>query len=62
MRLFRRLRSAPAARARHLRKRAGLQTWARPLGTSGLPAEAEAWVAEIEHGLRQEASRLRDIL
>lgn len=57
--LFRRLRSQPAVQARRLRRSAGLRTWARALGTSGLPAEA--WVAEVEHDLRQAASRLRDM-
>jgi hypothetical protein len=35
-----------------MKHRAGIRTWTRPLGGSGLPAEAEVWVMEIEEHLR----------
>jgi hypothetical protein len=39
-------------RTRRIRRLAGIRTWTRPLGGSGLPAEAEAWVRQIEDELR----------
>jgi hypothetical protein len=35
-----------------MKRRAGIRTWTRPLGGSGLPAEAQAWVMQIEEQLR----------
>jgi len=47
-------------RTRRIRRQAGIRTWTRPLGGSGLPAEAEAWVRQIEDELRLIEVRLRD--
>ena len=35
-----------------MRRRAGLRTWTRALGASGLTPEAEAWVEQVEHEVR----------
>jgi hypothetical protein len=35
-----------------MRKRAGLRTWTRALGASGLTPQAEAWVQQIEDEIR----------
>lgn len=59
MRFLSGIRSAAGKRSRLLRRRAGLRTWARPLGDPGLSAESEAWVAEIEDSLRQAEPRIR---
>jgi hypothetical protein len=45
--------------SRRVRRQAGIRTWTRPLGSSGLPAEAEAWVMQIEDQLRRMEARLR---
>ena len=37
---------------------AGLRTYSRPLGSSSLPVEAEAWVGGIEAQLREAQSSL----
>jgi len=47
-------------RNRRLRRQAGIRTWTRPLGGSGLPAEAEAWVMQIEDQLRMTEARISD--
>jgi hypothetical protein len=35
-----------------MRRRAGIRTWTRSLGGSGLPGEAEERIAQIEDWLR----------
>jgi len=45
--------------SRRVRRQAGIRTWTRPLGSSGLSAEAEAWVMQIEDELRRMEARLR---
>jgi hypothetical protein len=62
MRFLDRLRSRPAGQARRLRRRAGLRTWTRTLGTAGLSAEAEAWILTLEESLRQAEPRIWDEL
>jgi hypothetical protein len=52
-------RGRAGGRARQLRRRAGLRTWTRPLGSAGLSPEAEAWVIEIEKTLRRAEPRIR---
>lgn len=55
MRLTRRLRNrlgTPERRRRKMRRRSGLRTWTRPLGTSGLTPQAQAWVQQIEDEIR----------
>jgi hypothetical protein len=55
MRLIGRLRyrsGTPGARRRRMRRRCGLRTRTRPLGTSGLTPQAEAWVKQIEDEVR----------
>jgi hypothetical protein len=54
-----RIRNQSRSRARQLRKRASLRTWTRALGSDGLPAEAQAWIMEIEEELRQAEARMR---
>jgi len=54
-----RIRSQSRSRARQLRKRASLRTWTRALGSDGLPAEAQAWIMDIEEELRQAEARIR---
>ena len=54
-----RIRSQSRSRARQLRRRAGLRTWTRALGSDGLSAEAEARVMEIEAELRRAEERIR---
>jgi hypothetical protein len=41
-------------------RQAGIRTWTRPLGGSGLPAEAEAWVMQIEDELRMSEAQVND--
>ena len=53
------LRSQPARRARQVRRQAGLRRRPRVLGSSGLPAEAELWVMQIEDALRRMEPRIR---
>lgn len=43
-----------------MRRQAGIRTWTRPLGGSGLPAEAEERVAQIEDWLRAMDARLSE--
>jgi hypothetical protein len=62
MRFFSQLRSRPARRAGRLRRRAGLRTWTRALGTAGLSADAEAWILGVEESLRRAEPRIRDEL
>jgi hypothetical protein len=45
-------------RGRRIKRQAGIRTWTRPLGGSGLPAEAEAWVMQIEDELRISEARI----
>ena len=45
--------------SRRVRRQAGIRTWTRPLGGSGLSAEAEAWVMLLEDQLRNMEARLR---
>jgi hypothetical protein len=47
-------------RNRRIRRKAGIRTLTRPLGGSGLPAEAEAWVTQIEDELRMSEAQVRD--
>jgi hypothetical protein len=54
-----RIRNESRSRSRRLRRRAGLRTWTRALGSDGLPAEAEAWIMEIEEELRRAEARIR---
>ena len=54
-----RIRNKSRARSRRVRKRAGLRTWTRALGSDGLPAEAEARILGIEEELRQTEARIR---
>jgi hypothetical protein len=54
-----RIRNHSRARARLVRKRAGLRTWTRALGRDGLPPEAEARIMEIEEELRRAEARIR---
>ena len=54
-----RIRNKSRARSRRVRRRAGLRTWTRALGSDGLPAEAEARIMEIEEELRQTEARIR---
>lgn len=54
-----RIRNQSRSRARQLRRRAGLRTWTRALGSDGLPAEAEARIMEIEEELRRAEARIR---
>jgi hypothetical protein len=53
-----RIRSRSRAQARQLKRRAGLRTWTRALGSDGLSAEAEARVMEIEAELRRAEPRI----
>jgi len=53
------IRNQSRSRTRQLRKRASLRTWTRALGSDGLPAEAQAWIMEIEEELRQAEARMR---
>jgi hypothetical protein len=62
MRFLHQLGSRPARQARRLRRRAGLRTWTRPLGTAGLSPGAEAWILDVEEGLRRAEPRIRDEL
>jgi hypothetical protein len=62
MRFLDRFRSRPAGRVRRLRRRAGLRTWTRALGTAGLSAEAEEWILGVEESLRRAEPRIRDEL
>jgi len=55
-----RIRNQSRSRARQLRRRAGLRTWTRALGTDGLPAEAKAWIMEIEEELRRAEARIAE--
>lgn len=55
-------RGRAARRAAQARRRAGLRTLTRRLGTAGLPAETEAWVIEVEEALRQAEPRILDDL
>jgi hypothetical protein len=54
-----RIRNDSRSRSRLLKRRAGLQTWTRALGSDGLPAEAEARIMEIEDELRRAEARIR---
>ena len=54
-----RIRNESRSRSRRLRRRAGLRTWTRALGSDGLPAEAETWIMEIEEELRRAEARIR---
>ena len=54
-----RIQNQSRARARQVRKQAGLRPWTRALGSDGLPAEAEARIMEIEDELRRAEARIR---
>jgi hypothetical protein len=56
---FGRIRSESRSRARLLKKRAGLRTWNRALGSDGLSADAQAWIMEIEEELRRIEPQIR---
>lgn len=45
-------RSGTAATWRRRKRRTGLRTWTRAVGTSGLTSEAEAWVKQIGDEMR----------
>jgi hypothetical protein len=45
--------------SRSVRRQAGIRSWTQPPGSSGLSAEAEAWVMQIEDQLRSMEPRLR---
>lgn len=53
-----RLRASRRRAARLVRRRAGLRTWRRSLGSDGLSPRARALVLELEAELRQLAPTL----